>query len=395
MSHMSTLPIRPPLIVHHMAALDDMTVPQNSLEAIAACLAAGAAVVEVDITALADRDYLLVHERLLESETSGRGLVAECTLEHARLLTIGGRGYSSAYAVPLLSDVVRLISAHPGASHLQLDFKNEEPFTSDEPLRRLLGLIEPLGSRVLVSTGADWQLRRLRRLAPRLALGFDPMGYLDWEPAGGTPQVSRADVPTTGSREPAGGTPSPLGVASESGGLSPAGPKGIVSRADAAPPRQDGVPTTGSREPAGGTPQVSRADVPTTGSREPASRMRDSDEHPRRYGVYGYYDDHPLAAMRGWSTADYLADRCESLMGLVPDVSTFYLRHTLLAQSLVDGFNWAEALHRRGIRLDAWTMDVTNPAAMANAPRLWDAGVDLFTTNTPRALAQLLNLKPS
>jgi glycerophosphoryl diester phosphodiesterase len=328
MSHMSTLPIRPPLIVHHMAALDDMTVPQNSLEAIAACLAAGAAVVEVDITALADRDYLLVHERRLESETSGRGLVAECTLEHARLLTIGGRGYSSAYAVPLLSDVVRLISAHPGASHLQLDFKNEEPFTSDEPLRRLLGLIEPLGSRVLVSTGADWQLRRLRRLAPWLALGFDPMGYLDWEPAGGTPQVSRADVPTTGSREP-------------------------------------------------------------------ASRMRDSDEHPRRYGVYGYYDDHPLAAMRGWSTADYLADRCESLMGLVPDVSTFYLRHTLLAQSLVDGFNWAEALHRRGIRLDAWTMDVTNPAAMANAPRLWAAGVDLFTTNTPRALAQLLNLKPS
>ncbi len=50
---MPSSPGRPPLIVHHMAALDDLPAPQNSLEAIAACLDAGAAVIEVDITALA------------------------------------------------------------------------------------------------------------------------------------------------------------------------------------------------------------------------------------------------------------------------------------------------------------------------------------------------------
>jgi glycerophosphoryl diester phosphodiesterase len=323
MSLMPALPIRPPLIVHHMAALDDMQVPQNSLEAIVACLDAGAAVVEVDVTALAAGDYLLVHDPLLESETSGRGPVAECTTEQARLLTFGGP--CPGCRVPLLSEAVRLIDAHAGATHLQLDFKNEEPFASDEPLQRLIHLIEPLGSRVLVSTGADWQLRRLRRLAPWLSLGFDVMNHLDWEAAGGTPQVSRAAVPTTGSREPAG-------------------------------------------------------------------TLRDPHDHPQRRGVHGYYDDHPLAVMRGWPTADYLADRCESLMDLVPSVGTFYIRHTLLAQSLSDGFNWADALHRRGIRLDAWTMDVTDPVARANAPRLLAAGVDLFTTNTPRALAQLLNV---
>jgi len=80
MSSLPTLPIRPPLIVHHMAALDDMAVPQNSLEAIAACLAAGAAVVELDVTALAADDYLLVHDADLESETSGHGPVAGCTV---------------------------------------------------------------------------------------------------------------------------------------------------------------------------------------------------------------------------------------------------------------------------------------------------------------------------
>jgi len=305
---MSSLPIRPPLIVHHMAALDDMTVPQNSLEAITACLAAGAAVVELDITALAADDYLLVHDLILESETSGKGLVADCTLEQSRLLTFGGYRRATAYRVPLLSEVVKRVIAHPGASQLQLDFKNEEPFSSDEPLRRLIGLIEPLGPRVLVSTGADWQLRRLHRLAPWLALGFDVMGYLDWEPAG---------------------------------------------------------------------------------------RLRDPRDHPKRQAAYGYYDDHRFAAMPGWSTAEYLAYRCESLVGLVPAVSTFYLRHTLIAQSLADGFNWAQALHERGVRLDAWTIDVTNPVAVANAPRLLAAGVDLFTTNTPHALAQLLNFQPS
>ncbi len=78
------------------------------------------------------------------------------------------------------------------------------------------------------------------------------------------------------------------------------------------------------------------------------------------------------------------------MAGLVPGVSIFYISHPFLTQSLNDGFNWADPLHEQGIKLDAWTLDVTNPAAVENAPRLLAAGVDLFTTNTPRALAALL-----
>ena len=297
------LPIRPPVIVHHMAALDDMSVPQNSLEAIAACLEAGAAIIELDITALAADDYLLVHDPVLEHETSGDGAVAECTVRQARRLTIRRWGAPTPYRVPLLSEAVALMAAHPDGASLQLDFKNELPFGDDEPLRRLARLIEPLGARVLVSNGADWQLRRLHRLAPWLALGFDVMGYIDWQTPG---------------------------------------------------------------------------------------RQRDPNSHPKQRGVYGYYDDHRFAAMPGWSTADYLADRCESMIGLVPAVNTFYIQHTLIAQSLDDGFNWADALHAHGVRLDAWTMDTINPVAVANAPRLLAAGVDQFTSNTPRALAELL-----
>lgn len=300
---MPYLTIDTPAIVHHMAAGDDPVAPPNSIEAIRSSLRAEAAFVEVDIMALSRDDFLLVHEFYLDTETSGSGPVSACSPAEARTLRIKRDGRATECSVPLLSDVVRLFLESAGSSRLQLDFKNVYPLPDDEPLHRLLALIEPLGHRVLVSSAADWQLRRLRRLAPSLMLGFDIMFYLSWGPEGAT---------------------------------------------------------------------------------------RDPRQPPERRGAYGYFDDHPIARQRIWPTAVYLRDRCESLIGLVPDISALYLEHTLIARSLSDGFNWAEACHERGIRLDAWTVDVTNPEAIANVSGFLRAGVDLFTTNTPGALKQLL-----
>lgn len=275
----------------------------NSLEAIYDCLNSGADFIEVDITALADLDYLLVHDDQLEAETTGRGLVGNCSSKVARDLQFVVDGQPTQTHVPLLSDVVALIMSRAGHTRLQLDFKNMIPFADDEPLRRLLRLIEPLGERVIVSSGADWQLRKLRDMAAWLDLGFDVHFYIDWQ---------AADTP------------------------------------------------------------------------------RDPRQFPKTLGAYGYWDDHALASQRIWPAADYLRDRCGALIGLVPHASTFYIEHTLLAQSLDDGFNWADMLHNAGIRLDAWTMDVTNPIALRNTPRLLEAGVDQFTTNTPQSLGRLL-----
>jgi len=288
-----------------MAALDHQAAPPNSLKAIRACLDDGAAFIEIDVTALAEQDYLLVHDDTLESETNGEGAVGESTVEQVRELFIKHNDSVTPYHVALLSDVVQLFQQHAGSTRLQLDFKNVIPLASDEPLQRLVQLIEPLGERVLVSSGADWQLRKLRKIAPWLMLGFDIMFYIDWEPMG---------------------------------------------------------------------------------------KERDPRAFPKQRGAYGYYDDHILATARHWSVAEYLRDRCESLIGLVPDVSAFYIDHTLLAQSLRDGFNWADALHKQGIKLDAWTLDVTNPVAVENAKLLKEAGVDLFSTNTPHALAKVLGI---
>ena len=300
---MPQLTFNSPAIVHHMAALDNNPAPPNSLEAIQASLAAGAAFIEVDVNALADSDYLLGHEAELEAETSGQGQVIECPSRQARSFFIKHAGVITKYPVALLSDVVALFLKSNQPAYLQLDYKNVIPFASDEPLHRLIQLIEPLENRVIVSSGADWQLRKLRKIAPWLNLGLDIMWYISWQPAG-----------------------------------------------------------------------------------EP----RDPRDFPKQLGAYGYYDDHILSTEVHWTAAEYLRDRCESLVRIVPDVCAFYLEHHLIAQSLRDGFNWAEALHQEGIKLDAWTMDVTNPAAVKNIKPLREAGVDMFTSNTPKALGSLL-----
>lgn len=177
---MTGLPLCPPLIVHHMAALDGGPFPPNSLEGVRASLERGADFIEVDVTALADDDYLLVHDPDLESETTGSGPVAHCTARQARELRCKVNGTATDFRVPTLGDVVALLAEHPARTRLQLDYKDVVPFTNDEPLIRLARLIEPLGERVIVSSEADWQLRRLRRLAPWLELGFDIHFYIGW-----------------------------------------------------------------------------------------------------------------------------------------------------------------------------------------------------------------------
>lgn len=180
-----SLPVRPPIVVHHMAAAGAPYLP-NSLPALRACLERDAEFVEVDVTALAEGDYLLVHDPRLESETSGQGPVAACGSGAAGALRIVHRGHPTDVAVPRLSDVITAFREHPGRTRLQLDFKNVVPFADDEPLQRLVRIVEPLGGRVIVSSNADWQLRRLRRLAPWLDLGFDIHFYLGYHPPGRT-----------------------------------------------------------------------------------------------------------------------------------------------------------------------------------------------------------------
>ena len=169
----------PILLVHH-AASRGHDHPPGSLRGLRACLEAGARVVEVDATPLADGDFALLHEGKLERATDGVGDVFATTADQVRRLRYRWRDAITGEPVGLLSQAVSLVRDDPHLQELQLDLKPHAPLT-DGVLGNLLRHIEPVQDRIRVTSVADWALRRLRTLAPDLSLGFDPLLYLDVE----------------------------------------------------------------------------------------------------------------------------------------------------------------------------------------------------------------------
>lgn len=111
---------------------------------------------------------------------------------------------------------------------------------------------------------------------------------------------------------------------------------------------------------------------------------------PLRLGAYGYWDDHPLASRDWGNTADYLALRAEALCAQVPPDVVWYIRASLLARALDDGFDWIADLHARGAEVDTWTLDPDRQDHVALARRLLAAGIDRITTNDAPLLAKML-----
>ncbi|MGC9468465.1 MAG: glycerophosphodiester phosphodiesterase [Anaerolineae bacterium] len=111
---------------------------------------------------------------------------------------------------------------------------------------------------------------------------------------------------------------------------------------------------------------------------------------PFRLGAYGYWDDHPLAAMRWGPAADYLAARAEALWAQAPEGVVWYVDAWLFNRSFDDGFDWIAFLHDRSTEVDAWTLDIEKPRHLALARRVIEAGVDRITTNNAPALAAAL-----
>jgi len=167
------------LLVHH-AASRGHDHPPGSLRGLRACLEAGARVVEVDATPLADGDFALLHEGKLERATDGVGDVFAVTADQVRRQRYTWQGVVTDEPVGLLSQAVALVRAYPHLQELQLDLKPHAPLTG-AVLQDLLRQIEPVKGQIRVTSVADWALRRLRGLDRDISLGVDPLLYLDVE----------------------------------------------------------------------------------------------------------------------------------------------------------------------------------------------------------------------
>jgi glycerophosphoryl diester phosphodiesterase len=160
-------------LVCHMAVLSGER-RRNSIEAIRECFEAEAGRIELDVHSIAGHDYVVYHDRRLETETSGSGSVGAATPDDIRAL----RFADADSRPPLLSEVVDL--ARGFATEMQLDWKDLR-LLSGERLRALIDAVAPVRDRVIVSAGQDWNLRRLHATDPDFPIGFDPGHYLGFD----------------------------------------------------------------------------------------------------------------------------------------------------------------------------------------------------------------------
>jgi glycerophosphoryl diester phosphodiesterase len=158
--------------VAHMAVLSGAH-PRNSLAAIRECFDAGVERIEIDAHSLAGPDFAIFHDRRLEDHTTGTGTIGRATPDDIRALRFLDRPDERPL---LLSEVVAM--ACERRTEMQLDLKDWRPL-ADERLRALIDTVAPVKERVIVSSGQDWNLRRLHRADPELAIGFDPGHYID------------------------------------------------------------------------------------------------------------------------------------------------------------------------------------------------------------------------
>lgn len=95
------------LVVVHRG--DWRNAPENSLKAIENTIAMGADMVEIDIQKTKDGQLILMHDKTLDRTTTGKGKVADFTLEEIKKLRLkSGIGIATDHTVPTLIEAMLL-----------------------------------------------------------------------------------------------------------------------------------------------------------------------------------------------------------------------------------------------------------------------------------------------
>jgi glycerophosphoryl diester phosphodiesterase len=179
---------RPRLFAHRGGA---RIAPENTIEAFAAGLAAGADRLEMDVHATRDGHVVVLHDATVDRTTDGSGLVREMTLAELHRLDAGARfaGDGGDFSfrgrgvrVPTLAAV---LEAFPGVP-LNIEIKQDEPAIE----RAVLGVLDRFAARgqVLLAAEEGRIMARIRAAAPGVLTSFSAGDVLEFVTAwhGGT-----------------------------------------------------------------------------------------------------------------------------------------------------------------------------------------------------------------
>ena len=145
-----------------------MTDPLFSAEVMAAGFKAGASM-ELDLRVRADGGFVVLHDKELEGETSGHGIIARKSLADLRDLRMkdGNR--------PLLfsEDLAAMLqSAHPDAL-LQFDMKDDYEAIGEKGIAHLAEYLQQISASVIVSAGSSELILAVKEKLPHLHRGID------------------------------------------------------------------------------------------------------------------------------------------------------------------------------------------------------------------------------
>lgn len=137
-------------------------------------LAAGASM-EVDLRLHADYSFVCLHDETLDRETSGRGPVAQTSLEQLRRLTLRGGETATAEGLILLEDLAELArGAGAPDALIQLDLKEADAALNNHTIENFRRTMACIAGRCILS-GGDWTaISRLADAVPAMRRGFDP-----------------------------------------------------------------------------------------------------------------------------------------------------------------------------------------------------------------------------
>jgi glycerophosphoryl diester phosphodiesterase len=162
-----------PLVVAHRGASVEQ--PENTIEAFAAAIDAGADAIEFDVRLTADGVPVVMHDADVSRTTDGRGIVSALTLEEVRRLRIALPGGGAA-GVPTLDEALGYLSGRAAAD---IELKNgwDEPGYDPLAAPALEPTLEALdhtsfAGPVLLSSFDEPTLLRARSLRPKVPTGL-------------------------------------------------------------------------------------------------------------------------------------------------------------------------------------------------------------------------------
>ncbi len=146
---------------------------ENSPLAIAECASERVLRTEIDVRALRNGEFVVLHDDRFDRVTNARGLVRDATAAEAT------RPKFKDGTHPLLfSEAILLIAANEYPRRIELDLKDLAPYTAQQA-EALARAVQPLKERAHFSCPADWNLRRLLAVDSTLGVSLNPHCYID------------------------------------------------------------------------------------------------------------------------------------------------------------------------------------------------------------------------